>query len=94
MQPVAGTEGESGNPALDMMSISFNLEGTYPQLLKFVNLLDRSPRFLIIETLTATPRAKTDILTVNFKLDTFVREGDEDRVQETPADSGNHGGAL
>lgn len=63
-----------GSDDLDMMSISVNLEGTSEQLLKFVNSIDRSPRFLIIETLTATPRAKSDILTVNIKLDTFVKE--------------------
>jgi type IV pilus assembly protein PilO len=63
-----------GSDDLDMMSISLNLEGTYPQLMKFVNLLDRSQRFLLIETLTVTPRAKTDILTVNVKLDTFVKD--------------------
>jgi len=63
-----------GSDNLDMMSISLNLEGNYAQLMKFVNLLDRSPRFLIIETLTVTPRAKTDILVVTFKLDTFVKE--------------------
>lgn len=63
-----------GSDDLDMMSISLNLEGTYPQLMKFVNLLDRSQRFLLIETLTVTPRAKTDVLTVNVKLDTFVKD--------------------
>ncbi len=68
-----------GSEDLDMMSVSVNLEGTYAQLMKFVNLLDRSPRFLIIETLTATPRAKSDILTVNLKLDTFVKE-DKDGI--------------
>jgi type IV pilus assembly protein PilO len=97
LQPVAGSEDDSGTPTLDMMSISFNLEGTYPQLVKFVNLLDRSPRFLIIETLTATPRAKSDILTVNFKLDTFVRESDDDSRAPQPArspDSKTAGGAL
>lgn len=68
LDPIQGSED------LDMMSISLNLEGTYPQLMKFVNLLDRSQRFLLIETLTVTPRAKTDVLTVNVKLDTFVKD--------------------
>lgn len=63
-----------GSDDLDIMSISFNMEGTSPQLVKFVNLLDRSPKFLLIETLTVTPRVKSDILAVNLKLDTFVRE--------------------
>lgn len=72
-----GLDAIQGSDDLDMMSISVNLEGNYAQLVKFVNLLDRSPRFLIIETLTATPRAKSDILTVNVKLDTFVKEDKE-----------------
>ena len=59
---------------LDLMSITFNLEGGYPELLKFVNLLDRSQRFLIIETITVTPRAQTGSLVVAVKVDTFVRE--------------------
>jgi type IV pilus assembly protein PilO len=68
LEPVQGSED------LDMMSVTMNLEGNYGQLMKFVNLLDRSPKFLIIETLTVTPRAKSDVLTVNVKLDTFVKD--------------------
>lgn len=64
-----------GSDDLDMMSITFTVEGKYAQLVKFINLLDRSPRFLIIESLTVTPRAKSDVLSVSIKLDTFVREG-------------------
>jgi type IV pilus assembly protein PilO len=63
-----------GSDDLDMMSVTLTLEGNYAQLMKFVNLLDRSPRFLIIETLTVTPRAKSDILSVGVKLDTFVKD--------------------
>jgi Tfp pilus assembly protein PilO len=68
LEPIAGSED------LDLMSITVNLEGGYAELLKFVNLLDRSPRFLIIETITVTPRAQTGSLVVALKLDTFVRE--------------------
>jgi Tfp pilus assembly protein PilO len=63
-----------GSEDLDMLSITVSVEGKYSQLVKFINLLDRSPRFLIIESLTVTPRAKSDILTVNVKLDTFVKD--------------------
>jgi type IV pilus assembly protein PilO len=63
-----------GSEDLDVMSISMGLEGKYGELVKFINLLDRSPRFLIIESLTVTPRAKSDILTVSVKLDTFVKD--------------------
>jgi Tfp pilus assembly protein PilO len=68
LNPIPGSED------LDMMSITLNVEGKYAQLVKFINLLDRSRRFLIIESLTVTPRAKSDILTVNIKLDTFVKD--------------------
>lgn len=67
-------EAVAGSEDLDLMSVSFNVEGGYPELLKFMNLLDRSPRFLILETVTVTPRVQTGALTVNFRIDTFVRE--------------------
>lgn len=63
-----------GSDDLDMMTISVNFEGGYGQLIKFLNLLDRSPRFLIVESLQATPQPKGDILTVGIKLNTFIRE--------------------
>lgn len=62
-----------GSQDLDMMTISVNFEGNYAQLLKFVNDLDRSPRFLIIESVAVTPRPKGDQLVVNVKVNTFVK---------------------
>ena len=62
-----------GSQDLDMMTISVNFEGNYAQLLKFVNELDRSPRFLIIDSVSVTPRPKGDLLAVNVKLNTFVK---------------------
>ena len=43
-----------------MLTFSINFEGGYTQLVKLVNLLDRSPRFLIIEGLQVAPEAKGD----------------------------------
>jgi Tfp pilus assembly protein PilO len=68
LDPIEGTDD------LSMMTISVNFEGTFPQLVKFVNLLDRSPRFLIIESMQVAPQPKGDIITSNFKLHVFVRE--------------------
>ena len=64
-----------GSAALSQMTISAGYEGTYANLTKFVNLLDKSPRFLIIESMTASPQQTGPNLNVSFKLDTFVREG-------------------
>ena len=67
LDPVAGSE------TIEQLTISSNYEGSYASLTKFVNMLDRSPRFLIIESMQATPQP-SGVLGVNVKLDTFVRE--------------------
>ena len=56
-----------------MMQISANFEGMYPDLIHFINLLDKSDRLLIIESLNATPQQSGGRLNVMLKLDTFVR---------------------
>lgn len=63
-----------GSDTLGMMTISANYEGAYPNLTKFIHELDRSPRFLIIESLQAAPQAVGAAVNVNFKLNTFVRD--------------------
>jgi Tfp pilus assembly protein PilO len=65
-----------GSDSLQMMSISAGFEGTYAQITKFVNLVDRSPRFLIIDNMQASaPQQNAQKLTVTFKIKTFVRGG-------------------
>jgi hypothetical protein len=63
-----------GSDTLDMLQISANFEGTYPDLIHFINLLDKSHRLLIIESLNATPQQSGGRLNVMLKLDTFVQE--------------------
>jgi len=63
-----------GSDSLSMMTITGNYEGSYADLVRFVNLLDRSPRFLIIEFMQAAPQSSGGMLNVSMKLNTFVRE--------------------
>jgi type IV pilus assembly protein PilO len=63
-----------GSDTLQMMSLSAGYEGDYASLEKFINLLDKSPRFLIIESLQASPQQNGQMLTVTLKLDAFVKE--------------------
>jgi type IV pilus assembly protein PilO len=63
-----------GSDTLEMMTISAGYEGSYADLTKFVNLLDKSPRFLIIENMQTAPQQGGQALTVTLKLVTFVRE--------------------
>ena len=63
-----------GSDTLEMMTISAGYEGSYTDLTKFVNLLDKSPRFLIIENMQTAPQQGGQSLNVTLKLDTFVKE--------------------
>lgn len=67
MEPIEGSD------TLSTMTISQNLEGTYPQLIHFINALDKSSRLLVVESLQATPQSAGP-LNVVLKLQTYVRE--------------------
>lgn len=66
-----------GSGDLSMLTINAGFEGGYPQLMKLVNALDRSPRFLLIDSLQVAPQPKGDILDSVFRINTFVREESE-----------------
>ncbi|HWB83458.1 MAG TPA: hypothetical protein VG675_04920 [Bryobacteraceae bacterium] len=68
LQPIEGSN------TLSMLTITAAFNGSYASLTKFVNLLDKSPRFLIIENLSASPQQNGQTLNVSLKLDTFVKE--------------------
>jgi Tfp pilus assembly protein PilO len=63
-----------GSDTLEMMTISASYEGEYMNLTKFINALDRSPRFMIIESLQASPQPVGKVVNVGFKLNTFVKD--------------------
>lgn len=63
-----------GSDTLEMISISANYEGEYANLTKFINELDRSPRFLIIERLQAAPQPIGKVVNANFRLLAFVKD--------------------
>ena len=64
-----------GSDVFSMVTISANYEGRYLDLRKFINALDRSQRFLIIEDVTAVPQQEPGKLTARFRLNAFIREG-------------------
>jgi hypothetical protein len=67
------TEPIEGSDTLSMMVISGTYDGTYTDLLRFVNAIDRSQRLLIIESLNAVPQQNAGKLSVTMKMNTFVR---------------------
>ncbi|HWR49806.1 MAG TPA: type 4a pilus biogenesis protein PilO [Bryobacteraceae bacterium] len=78
-EPVEGAD------TLTRAIINADYEGTYADLMHFMNLLDRSPRFLIIESLSAAPQQTGTTLSINVKLNAFVRE---DGSSAAPAAAG------
>ena len=71
-----------GSDTLSMVTIQAGFEGPYGNLARLIDLLDRSPRFLIIENMQAnvrsggggdTPRAEAGPLNVTLKIDAFVK---------------------
>ena len=71
----ANLEPIEGSDSLMMLSTTVGFNGTYANLTKFVNLLDKSPRFMIIENLqAAAPQQQGgQALNVTLKIDTFVK---------------------
>jgi Tfp pilus assembly protein PilO len=63
-----------GSDFLEMMQITANFEAKYEELVRFVNMLDKSDRLLVMESLNATPQQGGGKLNVMIKLDTFVVE--------------------
>jgi Tfp pilus assembly protein PilO len=69
------TEPIEGSDDLTMMSITGAYEGSYSDLLHFVNEIDRTKRLLIIENLAAQPQQGAGgMLNIAIKFDTFVKE--------------------
>jgi Tfp pilus assembly protein PilO len=68
IEPIEGTE-EYG-----MISVNANFRGEYQNLVRFLNQLDRSDQFLIIDSLAATPRTDSSELQFTMRLNTLLRE--------------------
>ncbi len=69
-----GFEPIEGSDTLSKVTITAGYEGTYGDLMHFLNLLDRSDRLLIIESLAAAPQQAGMTLAIQMKLNGFVRE--------------------
>jgi hypothetical protein len=65
-----------GSDTLGMLSIQVGFEGSYANFTKFVNLVDKSPRFLVIENMqAAAPQGQGgQTLNVTLKIDAFIRD--------------------
>ena len=72
--PVSFNEQDiEGSDTFKMVTVTEGLEGNYASLAKFINMVDKSPHFLIIESLeTEAPQQNGALLNIRLKIDTFV----------------------
>jgi len=68
------TEPVEGTDDLSMLTASVNYEGTYADLMKLLNEIDRDKRLMIIESLAAAPQQGSNMLNINVRLNGFVRD--------------------
>jgi Tfp pilus assembly protein PilO len=80
-----------GSDTLGMLTITANYEGTYADLILFLNRIDRAKRLLILESLQAQPLQGTPLLAMNMKLNAFFRF---DGPQNDRAEKGEEGQAA
>ena len=83
MPSVTSTEPIEGSDTLEMVVITQGFEGTYQSLTKLVNALEKSPRFLILDSMQlnatqqngpANAQAGPQVINVTLKVITFARD--------------------
>lgn len=84
-----------GSDTLWMMTINAGYQGTYANLTKFVNLVDKSPLFLIIENMQLSPQQTGQNLNVSLKMLTFYRDvpGASPPAAQSPSPAAQSDGA-
>jgi len=67
----------TGSDTLKMLDITAGFEGSYGDLTKVINLLDKSPRFFVIDNMQTAGVQNGKSVSVQLKLKCFVRAGEE-----------------
>jgi hypothetical protein len=62
-----------GTADLSLLTNTVNFEGPYTSLIRFLHEVDRSPKFLMLDTLTATPQKPGEVL-AQARFQAVIRE--------------------
>lgn len=73
-----------GTADLSLLTNTANFEGSYASLMRFLYEVDRSPKLLMLDTLTATPQ-KAGEVTAQVRFQAVIRE--EENALQVPAGS-------
>jgi Tfp pilus assembly protein PilO len=60
---------------LHVLKLSLPVQGSYPEIRQFINDIERSRYFLILDRVDLTSQERSDLLNLNFSLSTYLVEG-------------------
>jgi hypothetical protein len=63
-----------GTADLSLLSASANFQGSYANLMRFLNETDHSPMLLMLDALTAAPQSKSGEISASMRFQAIVRE--------------------
>ncbi len=73
-----------GTADLSLMNSTANYEGTYENLLKFLQVIDQSPMLLMLDNLQASPQQKGGVISTSIRFQTIVRDDGTQKIGEQP----------
>jgi Tfp pilus assembly protein PilO len=65
-----------GSDDLSLLTVTANFEGNYPTLNKFFQEEDQSPMLLMLDSLSATPQSKGELINTSIRFQSIVRESE------------------
>ena len=63
-----------GTADLSLLNMTANYQGTYANLMRFLNEADKSPMLLMLDSVTAAPQQRTAQISTTIKFQAVVRE--------------------
>jgi hypothetical protein len=63
-----------GTADLSLLTATGNFQGSYPNLMHFLNETDHSPMLLMLDALTAAPQSKSGEISASVRFQAIVRE--------------------
>jgi len=63
-----------GTPDLTLLNLTANFDGTYDNLMKFLNETDHSPMLIMLDSMTAAPQQKNGHINTTLRFQTVIRE--------------------
>ena len=68
---------------LQMFTLGVPVEGNYRNLRRFINSIERSKHFLILDRVDLSSEKKAEVLNLDFRISTYLVQSDEGQKAAT-----------